>query len=176
MAMRGESAFDGGKLDIAASRGFAATAEVFWTEHVSTQLAATFVNPEAILFPSAPPPADVDLNTLGIDAYSLSARWHVAVRARWSAFAGGGAALVVLGNLEERFADNIQMNFDSTTAFFGEAGVRLHVYPSVVLDAAIAYMPFEVEPSAVRNTTVVVLPTRLSLDPMTVSVGAAWHF
>jgi hypothetical protein len=174
-AMRGESAFDGGKLDIAASRGFAATAEVFWSERVSTQVAATFINPETILFPAAQPPSDVDLNTLGVDTYSASARWHVAPRSRWCPFAGAGVALVTFGNLEQRFGDDIEMNFDAETAFFAETGLRFRFRPSVILDAAVSYMPLEVEPSSVRNTTTVVLPSRLSLDPLTVSVGAAWR-
>src|SRR6185436_5354573 len=47
MTAMGDSAFDGGKLEIVTSRGFGATAEVFWTPRVSTQLAATFLNPAA---------------------------------------------------------------------------------------------------------------------------------
>lgn len=163
--------FDGGTLDVVASRGFGVTAEVFWTPRLSTQAAATFINPAAILYPSTPPPAEVDLNTLGIDVYSLSARWHFS-----QVFVGAGGALVSFGNLEERFADDIEMTFDSEVAPFVEGGVRYHFWRGLTLDAAVSYMPLEAKPASVRNATSVALPERVPLDPVTVSVGAAWRF
>ena len=172
----GDGEFAGGELDVVSARGFAATAEVFWTPHVSTQLAATFINPATILFPTNTPPNDVDLGTLGLDAYSLSARWHFAPESRWSAFAGGGVALVSIGNLEDRFGDDIELTYDNETAFLVEGGVRYRFLRNVYLDATVTYMPLEAEPNFVRNETNVVLPPRLSLNPATFSVGAAWRW
>ncbi|MGZ5432703.1 MAG: hypothetical protein ACXWH7_07205, partial [Thermoanaerobaculia bacterium] len=83
---------DTGELDVATSRGFGAHLDVFWSDRVSTRVAAVFVNPAAILYPDNPPPGDVDLGTLGLDIYSATARFHIAPRARFSAFAGAGAA------------------------------------------------------------------------------------
>jgi outer membrane protein W len=167
----GEEAFAGGQLQVVSSRGFAATAEVFWTPHVSTQLAATFINPAAFLLP-----ADVDLGTFGIDTYSLTARYHVAPDARFSPFAGAGGALVVFGDLEDRFADELEMTFDRETALIAEGGVRYRVLPSVILDAAVSYMPLDATRNHVRNDTTLALPDRVHVDPLTVSVGAAWRF
>lgn len=172
----GDSEFAGGELDVMSARGFAATAEVFWTPRVSTQLAATFVNPAAILFPTNTPPDDVDLGTLGLDTYSVSARWNFAPEARWSAFAGGGVALVSIGNLEDRFGDDIELTYDNQTAFLVEGGVRYRFLRNVYLDATVTYMPLEAEPNFVRNDTNVVLPPKLSLNPATLSVGAAWRW
>lgn len=175
-AFTGDAEFAGGELDVVSTRGFAATAEVFWTPRVSTHFAATFVNPATILYPASTPPHDVDLGTLGLDTYSASARWHFAPQSRWSAFAGGGVALVSIGNLEDRFGDEIEMTYDNETAFLVEGGVRFRFLPNVYLDAAISYMPLEAEPNFVRNETNVVLPPRLSLNPATISAGAAWRF
>jgi opacity protein-like surface antigen len=172
----GDAAFAGGELDVVSTRGFAATAEVFWTPRVSTQFAATFVNPAAILFPVNTPPHDVDLGTLGLDTYSASARWHFAPQSRWSAFAGGGVALVSIGNLEDRFGDDIELTYENETAFLVEGGVRFRFLPNVYLDVTISYMPLETEPNFVRNDTNVVLPPRLSLNPATISAGAAWRW
>lgn len=173
---RGEKAFDGGELEVVSSRGFGATAEVFWTPRISTQLAATFVNPAAFVFPTNPPPNDLDLGTLGIDTYSLTARYHVAPDARLSGFAGAGGALVMLGDLEDRFGDDIEMTFDRETALLVEGGLRYRVFPRVVLDFAVSYMPLEATPNHVRNDTTVALPTSVKVDPLTVSFGAAWRF
>lgn len=174
--MNGESGFDGGELDIAGSRGFGASAEVFVGERWSAQLAATLINPETMLLPSSGASGNVDLGTLGLEMYTLTARHHFAPRSRFSYFAGGGAALVSIGNLEDRFSDDLELEYDTATTFVVEGGLRYRFQPNVFLHLAVSYIPLEAEPSFVRNTTPVVLPPRLSLDPVTVSVGAAWRF
>ncbi|MFL6245546.1 MAG: OmpW family outer membrane protein [Thermoanaerobaculia bacterium] len=161
----------GGEVDIVSSRGFAATAEVFWTPRISTQLAGTFVNPAAFIHN-----ANLDLGTFGIDTYSLTARYHVRPDARWSAFAGAGPALVIFGNLEDRFGDDIEMTFDRETALLVEGGVRYRVFPSVYVDAAVSYMPVEATPNHVRNETNIALPDVVKVDPLTISAGASWRF
>jgi outer membrane protein W len=176
MTPGGDGAFDGGELEIVSSRGFGATAEVFWTPRISTQLAATFLNPAAFVFPSNPPPNDLDLATLGIDTYSLAARYHFAPDRHLSAFAGAGGAIVILGNLDDRFADELEMTFDRETALLVEGGLRYRVFPNVILDAAISYMPLEAKANHVRNETTVRLPSSVKLDPLTISAGAAWRF
>ncbi|MDP9193331.1 MAG: hypothetical protein M3P06_16670 [Acidobacteriota bacterium] len=176
MTPRGDGAFDGGELEIVSSRGFGATAEVFWTPRISTQLAATFLNPAAFLYPANPPPNDLDLATLGIDTYSLTARYHFAPDRRISAFAGAGGAIVILGNLDDRFADQLEMTFNRETALLIEGGIRYRLFPNVIIDAAVSYMPLEATPNHVRNETTVALPASVKLDPLTVSAGAAWRF
>jgi outer membrane protein W len=173
---RGDRAFDGGELEIVSSRGFAATAEVFWTPRISTQLAATFVNPAAFIVPTTPPPNDLDLGTFGIDTYSLTARYHLSPDARLSPFAGAGGALVIFGDLEDRFGNDLEMTFDRETTLLVEGGLRYRVVPRVILDLAVSYMPLEATPNHVRNNTNVTLPESVKVDPLTISVGAAWRF
>jgi outer membrane protein len=171
MRPMGEDAFEGGTLDVVSSRGFAATAELFWTPHLSTQLAGTFVNPATFI-----PEANLDLGTFGIDTYSLTARYHFTPEARFSPFAGAGPAMVIFGDLEDRFGDDIEMTFDRELGFLAEGGLRYRVFPSVIVDVAVSYMPLEATPNHVRNDTSVVLPTVVKVDPLTISAGAAWRF
>jgi opacity protein-like surface antigen len=160
---------DTGELDIATSRGFGAHMDVFWSDRVSTRVAAVFLNPAAILFPDDPPPTDVDLGTLGLDIYSATARYHLAPHARLSAFAGGGAALVSIGNLDDQFGDDVEIEFDSETTYVVEAGLRVRIFPRIVLEASAAYLPLELEAPAP-------LPSKIAVDPLIVSIGAAWRF
>lgn len=181
MSPRGDSTFDGGKLEVVSGRGFGATAEVFWSPRFSTQIAATFVNPAAILFPTSPFPTlvpleDVDLGTLGIDTYALTVRYHLAPNARLSPFVGAGAAVVIFGDLEDRFGDDIEMTFDRETAFLVEGGLRYRVFPNVFLGAEVSYMPLEATTNHVRNDTNLALPASVKLDPLTVSAAVAWRF
>ncbi len=163
---------EAGELDVPMSRGFGATADVFWTERISTQFAATFINPEAILFPANVEP--VDLGTIGLDTYSASVRYHFAPRSRLSAYAGGGAALVQIGNLDDQFGDEVEAEFDSETAFLVEGGLRYRVLPRLFLDLGVSYMPLSAETNVTRTN--VTLPAELGLDPVTVSGGVAWRF
>ncbi|HYC59271.1 MAG TPA: OmpW family outer membrane protein [Thermoanaerobaculia bacterium] len=167
----GNGAFEGGDVEIVTSRGFAATAEVFWTPRISTQLAGTFVNPAAFLHP-----AEVDLGTFGMDTYSLSARYHFTPSAKLCPFAGAGAAMVIFGDLEDRFGDDLEMTFDRESAFLVEGGLRYRVFDHVIVDAALSYMPLEAKRNHVRNDTALALPTIIAVDPLTLSVGAAWRF
>jgi hypothetical protein len=168
---------DSGELDLPLSRGFGASAEVFWSKRVSTNLAATFVNPEAILRPSSPPPDDVDLGTLGLDIYSLTARWHFVPDARLSTFAGAGGTLVQIGNLDDQFGDVFEADFDSETTFVVEGGLRYRFRPRVIFELGVMYVPLEGEPHIRRATEAnVTLPRKVGIDPLIVSVGAAWRF
>jgi outer membrane protein W len=83
---------------------------------------------------------------------------------------------VILGDLEDRFGDDIEMTFDRETAWLVEGGVRYRVFPRVIVDAAVSYMPLEATPNHVRNDTSVALPSSVKVDPFTISVGAAWRF
>ena len=170
--MTGDGAYEGGVLDVETARGFGVNVELFLSEKLSTQLGATFINPVAIINPG-----DVDLNTISLDIYSLTARYHVAPRSRLSAFAGGGAAYVSLGNLEERFADNIELRFDPQTTVVVEAGLRYRFRPRLAIVASLAYMPLEAESIVIRDERPdVALPPLIALDPLTLSVGASWRF
>lgn len=158
-----------GEIEVVSSRGFAVMGDVFWRENLSTQFVATFLNPAAHL-------DGLDLGTLGMEIFSASARWHIAPHRRFAPFAGGGVALATFGNLEDRFDDDIEIEFENETAFFAEAGVRYRFYDNLYLDAAVSYMPLELTAKHVRNTNGVTLPATVALDPLTVSVGASWRF
>ena len=173
----GEERFDGGELTIEEGRGFAAFVDVFWSERFSTRAAATFINPVVVLFSDTPPPADVDLGTLGLDIYSATARVHFAPRARISTFAGAGGAVVVIGNLEDRFSDDLELVFDPEITFVVEGGVRYRVTPRITVELSAAYLPLEAKPDVLRaNDPRIPLPATVSVDPLIVSVGASWRF
>ncbi|HEX2831707.1 MAG TPA: OmpW family outer membrane protein [Thermoanaerobaculia bacterium] len=165
---------ESGDLDIPLSRGFAATGEVFFTPRISAQLSATFVNPEAILYPSTPPPEDVDLGTLGLDVYSATARLHFRSEHRFSPFVGAGGALVMLGNLDDQFGGDVEAEFDDELTFVVEGGVRYRFRPSLFLELSAAYLPLEAETQVIRTN--IALPETVGIDPLIVSAGASWRF
>ena len=175
IGMRHVAAFsrgDSGELDIPLSRGFAATGEVFWTESIATQFAASFVNPEAILFPVNAEP--IDLGTLGLDIYSVSARYHFAPRARLSGYLGAGAAFVSIGNLDDQFGDAIYAELGSDTTVLAEAGLRYRLLDRLYAEVGVMYLPIGAEPEATRGGSA--LPAEVNVDPLIVSAGLAWRF
>jgi len=173
----GEERFDGGELTIENGRGFAAFVDVFWSERFSTRAAATFVNPAVILFRDTPPPNDVDLGTLGMDIYSATARFHFAPRSRFSAYVGAGGALVLFGNLEDRFGDDLELELDPVTTFVAEGGMRYRVAPRITLELGAAWLPLEGEPQVRRaNDPRIPIPAKVAVDPLIVSAGASWRF
>ena len=168
---------DAGDLEIETSRGFSASGEVFWTDAFSTRAVAAFLNPAAILYPRNPPPDDVDLGTLGLDLYSATARWHFAPRSRFSAYAGAGGALASIGNLDDQFGEDVEIEFEAETAWVVEAGLRYRFRPRIYLEAGVTYMALDAESDVRRsNDSRLDLPESVGVDPLIVSVGAAWRF
>ena len=165
---------DSGELDVVTSRGFGASVEVFWRDDVSTRVSASFLNPAAILFPENPPPTDVDLGTLGLDIYAATARWHYGIARNVSAFAGGGGAFVVIGNLDDRFGDEVEVNFDPELTFIVEGGARYRFRERIVFELGVAYLPVEGTPDVVKTN--IDLPETFAFDPLIVSAGVAWRF
>ncbi len=169
--------FAGSSLDIGSSGGFAATAEFFRSEQLSLHFAATFVNPAVILYPAVSPPSDVDLTTLGLDTYSLSGRWYFMRDSRIRPYAGAGLGYVVIGDLNDRFGDAIEVVFDPKWEPVAEGGVRYQILPRLALDLSVSWMPLSAESKVVRNDDLrVELPAQIELDPLTFSAGAAWRF
>ena len=156
---------DSGDLDLPMARGFAPTVEVFWSERFSTQIAASFTNPEAILRPANAEP--VDLGTLGLDIYSATARYHFSGQRKLSGYAGGGAALAIIGNLDDQFGEEIEATFGNELTFLGEAGLRYKFWPGVFLELGVSYMPLTATSDEFADVNV---------DPMIVTAGAAWRF
>jgi len=166
-----------GALDIEMSRGFGASAEIFWRDAISTRVSATFVNPAAILYPRNPPPDDVDLGTLGLDLYAATVRYHVAPRARLSGFVGAGGVLANIGNLDDQFGNDVEIEFDPEVAAVVEAGLRYRLRQHIVFEVGASYAPLEAESKVRRaNDPRIALPAKIAIDPLVVSVGAGWRF
>jgi len=157
-------------IEIGESRGFAATAELFVSPRFSTELSAGFINPQATL-------ADgTDLGTLGVNTTALTARWNLAPHALISLFAGAGVAYVRVGNLDDQTDERIEVDFDSEVTYVAEAGARLRLRRArrLALVGTISYMPLKPELNVRRSN--VALPKELTLDPMTIGIGATWRF
>lgn len=169
--MTGEAAFDGGEIEVVSSRGYGVTGEVFWSPRFSTQLAATFINPAAFLRPQ-----DMDLQTLGTNVYSATARYHFTSASRFTPFAGGGAALATFRNLDERFGESYELEVEATPALMVEGGVRFRFRPRIHFDFTLTYMPVEADVNVVRNTNNIAVPSTIGLDPVTMKAGASWRF
>jgi outer membrane protein W len=173
--MTADGVFEGGEIEVPdMSRGWAATGEVFWSDAFSTHAAATFINPAVFLQPSDGGET-VDLDTLGINAWSVTARWNFGER--WSPFIGAGGAWVRFGTLDDRFADEFELEVKDQFALVGEAGVRYRIWRRVWLDLAATYMPLRAGTRLVRSGEATPpLPEELTLDPITLSGGVAWRF
>lgn len=165
----GETSFDGGRLELPMSRGFAATGEWFFRDALSAHVAATFLNPEAILYV----PNDVDLGTLGIDIVSLQGRYHFRPNARISPVVGAGAALIVFGNLDDQFGDDVEASVESQVTFVAEAGARYRI-GRIALELTATYMPVDAALNVQRTN--VALPEAIELRAVIVNLGGAWRF
>lgn len=173
--MMGDGRFDGGDLHIPHTRGWAMTGEVFWSDRLSTHAASTFINPAVFLRPSDPGRPEIDLDTVGINTWSLTARWNFG--SRWAPFAGAGAAYALFGTLDDRFGDDLEFELENQLTFVAEAGLRYRILPSVSLDVGAAYMPLDPETRIVHSEDPALrLPEEIELDPLLITGGVSWRF
>jgi len=161
------SSSESDSLELADSRGFAAIGEVFFTPAISAQFAAASAKPQATL-------GGVDVGTMGIESYSGVLRLHVLPRHRLSAYAGGGAAIVRLGDLDDQIGDAIDVHFEGQTAVVAEAGLRYRLLSNIYIDAGVIYMPVKADSRVGRSN--VAVPPRVELEPMTISISGSWRF
>jgi outer membrane protein W len=154
-------------LSVHSSNGFGATAEAFWTERVSTQVSGTFIQPVAFV-------NDIDLGTLGLQTVAVTARFYA--RTRFAPFVGAGGAVVIPGDLDDRFGENLLVEFDTAQGFAAEAGVRYRRSETVAFELVAMYVPLELDLRVTRNRNGVPLPSTLRLDPVVLAVGASWRF
>jgi outer membrane protein W len=84
---------------------------------------------------------------------------------------------VFIGNLDDRFGDDIEVEFDPELTFVAEGGVRYRIHPRIALEVGVTYVPLEATADMLRaNDPRVPLPRTVAVDPLIVNVGAAWRF
>ena len=151
--------------------GFGVDAEVFFSNRVSANLAASFVQPVAIY-----EPADVDLGTLGITPITLTGRYYFMDK-RLTPFVGAGPAWFMLGDLDDFFDDKVLADFDARLVIATEAGLRYRMRSPLSFAMVVCYIPLDADLNIRRSDNPsVTLPARLEIDPLFVAVGASWRF
>ncbi|HWW61038.1 MAG TPA: OmpW family outer membrane protein [Thermoanaerobaculia bacterium] len=155
-------------IELHTCQGFAAFGERFWSDRFSLRLEARFLQPAAFV-------SGVDLGTLGVEPVALTMRYHLAPNARFSPYAGAGVAYVRFGDLDDQFGDDVDITFDSETAFVGEAGVRLRLHERISFDFGVTYMPVDATPLVHRGAGVA-LPDKIRINPIVLGGAASWRF
>ena len=157
---------DGTTLAFDRGRGFGASVEHVSSEHVSYELAATWLRYDgrARLDPSA----SADLGSLKLLPISATARWHFAPRGeRIDPYVGAGAAYVFAKDLASSDLDALgigRIDVGSKACWLANAGVAIGRF---VIDAKV--LDYRPQSSAAGNRV------RLNLKPVVISAGVRWR-
>jgi outer membrane protein W len=147
-------------------RGFGASVEHGSGEHVSYELAATWLRYDATA--RLDPTTSADFGSLKLLPISVTARWHFAPRGeRLDPYVGAGAAYVFAKGLASSDLDALgigRVDVESKACWLANAGVTLGWF---FIDGKVfSYRPNS-GPSDGR--------ARLNLRPVVISAGARWR-
>jgi outer membrane protein W len=157
---------DGTTLAFDRGRGFGASVEHVAGEHVSYELAATWLRYDGTL--RLDPTTSADLGSLKLLPISATARWHFAPRGeRVDPYVGAGAAYVLAKDLSSSDLDALgigRVDVESKACWLANAGVAVGRF--FIDGKYFSYRPRSGEGAG---------RVRLNLRPVVISVGIRWR-
>jgi outer membrane protein W len=159
-------------LDFESSVGFGASANWFWGDHLSTELAVMSLNADAELSTGFPEgPVIFPLGSLDITPLMFTAQYHFSPDSALDPYLGVGVAHVLTGDLlDESDPDAIPAEFDDETGVLFNAGIGFSVTPNFGLTLDARYIPLE--PTVTDDLD----EFKVELNPLIVSAGLRWRF
>ena len=161
------------ELSFDSNIGFGASANIFWTERVSTEIAAYAVDADTTLsFPGGP---DFDLGPLELTPITGTLQFHFAPRSTISPYLGVGVAHVLSNEFSSDDLDLLEIgeiDVDDETTWLANAGLSFSITPSfgIILDAK--YFPFEPATRAAGDTE----DLDIEINPLLLSAGLRLRF
>jgi len=171
-AQIGDTSADGSTIKFDDGRGFGASLNHFWTDHLSTELGATalksddggiFVDRQRLF-------ATGELKMIPITA---TVQWHFGRHARFDPYVGGGVAYVLTDDLEGDELSPVvgKVEIDDGTGWTIGAGATFNFSNRLGIGVDAKYIRFRPDSAPPGGETV-----RLDLDPLVVSAGVRLRF
>lgn len=172
-AQIGDTDSDGSTIKFDDGRGFGASLNHFWTDHLSTEISATalksdnsgiFVDRQRI-FESG------ELKMIPITA---AVQWHFGRHARFDPYIGGGVAYVLTDDLESdslRGVNIERVEIDDGMGWTVGAGATFALSNRLGIGLDAKYIRFRPDSASAGGT-----PVELQLDPLVISAGVRLRF
>ncbi|HVT44571.1 MAG TPA: OmpW family outer membrane protein [Thermoanaerobaculia bacterium] len=175
----GDTQFNDFDLEVDSTSGFGGAINVFWSNRVSTEFAASVIKPEATLRSSNPLIPALTGGELEMIPITVILQFHFAPRARFDPYVGAGAAYVLFDDLDSTSdLGNIgisSVDIDDDVGLVLNAGMSIDLTRRLALYLDGKYVPITTAATAVFATG----PGReidIDINPLILSVGLSFQF
>ncbi|MDQ3283195.1 MAG: outer membrane beta-barrel protein [Acidobacteriota bacterium] len=168
-----EDLSDPADIDVDADIGYGASANIFFSDRISLEVALSRVSPEARVRRRA-----VGGATGNIDIMPLTGvlQWHFAPNGFIDPYVGAGAAYVLFDNFDANGVSNIdRIDFDDDVGLAINAGLGIKLGGRLALVVDGKYVPLEANARAV-NVTGSGTEGRVDVSPIILSAGLSLRF
>lgn len=161
-------------LEFESSVGFGISANWFWWDRFSIELAAMALEPEAEVTVGGFD-QELDFGRLDMMPITLTFQAHLNPDARFDPYIGLGAAYVMVDGLASddlRELGTEEVEVDDEFTFLVNAGVGISISPNFGITIDARYIPLEPVARAVDDPE----ELDLELNPLIISAGLRWRF
>ena len=179
----GDGTFSDGIDDIDVNfdseQGFGVAVNVFWGSKISTEFAASVVEPDVAFESTNPAIPAFTAGSLEMIPITATLQYHFSPDSRFDPYVGAGAAYVLFDELDA--ADDLDdvdltaIDFDDDVGFVLNAGFSFDFTPNLALYVDGKYVPVSSSATA-RFATGPGQETDVDINPLILGVGLGWQF
>jgi outer membrane protein len=179
----GDGTFSDGIDDIDVNfdseQGFGVGVNVFWGDRISTEFAASVVEPDVAFESSNPLFPAFTAGSLEMIPITATLQYHFNPEGRFDPYVGGGAAYVLFDQLDSSDdlddVDIDSIDFDDDVGFVVNAGFSFDITPNFAVYVDGKYVPVSSSATATFATGPGV-ETDIDINPLIFSVGLGYQF
>jgi outer membrane protein len=149
----GETDFEDGELaEFDSEQGFGAGINVFWSSRISTEFAASVVEPDLALRTTDPSIPSGVVGSLQMMPITGTLQFHFNPDGRFDPYVGAGLAYVLFDQVEGESLEDIgfdSIDFDDDFGYVANAGISIDLTPGLALNLDAKYVPVSAAARAV---------------------------
>jgi outer membrane protein len=171
--------FDDLDVEFDSEQGFGVAVNVFWSNRISTEFAASVVEPDVAFRSDSPLIGAFSGGSLEMIPITATLQFHLAPDSRIDPYIGVGAAYVLFDELDERGdlddVDIESIDFDDDVGLVVNAGVSFDITPSLAIYLDGKYVPVSSAATA-RFASGPGTESEIDINPLMLSAGLGFQF
>jgi outer membrane protein len=171
--------FDDLDVEFDSEQGFGVAVNVFWSNRISTEFAASVVEPDVAFRSDNPLIGAFSGGSLEMIPITATLQFHLAPDSRIDPYIGVGAAYVLFDQLDEREdlddVDIESIDFDDDVGLVVNAGLSFDITPNFAIYLDGKYVPVSSAATA-RFASGPGTETEIDINPLMLSAGLGFQF
>ncbi|MDX1584240.1 MAG: OmpW family outer membrane protein [Thermoanaerobaculia bacterium] len=179
--IEGESDVNPTRFEIDDEQGWGGAINIFWADHITTELGVTWVEPDTIITETSDIRAVVRNAQATILPITAVVQYHFRPDGWWDIYVGAGGAWVLFDDAangaQEIEVDDIErIEFDDDAGLVANLGINILLADNIAANIDAKYVPLDSATTVVFASGEERSGIDVSFNPLIVSIGASWRF